>query len=291
MSETKKVPKRGISTYCFYPQMDVNMELEDIFMHMQDMGAYGLEILADGIIEGYPNPSNRWLDKWFALIEKYHIVPVEYGHWVESRLVPGREATVEESLEQLIRDIKLAHFLGFTCMRTKLGVIDGVLNPVTNWREIIKRALPYAEKYNVVMQPELHAPTRLTDPMVEAYAEFIDKENTKYFGFNVDFGVFQYREPEGSERHRRDFEFNPSKPEDIIPFLPYVHCCHAKYYNMNEDFEETTIPYREVIDIMIQHGWDGYLLSEYEGPKKTDINHCITQVRRHQLFMKRILGA
>ncbi len=289
MSEMKKVPKRGISTYCFYPEMDVNMDLEDVFMHMEDMGAYGLEILADGIIEGYPYPSNKWLDKWFALIDRYHIVPVEYGHWVESRLVPGREASIEESLEQLIRDIKLAHFLGFHCMRTKLGVIDDILNPVTNWREIIKRALPYAEKYDVVMQPELHAPTRLTDPMVEGYIDFIEKEKTTHFGFNVDFGVFQYREPEGFE-HRRNFEFNPSKPEDIIPLLPYVHCCHAKYYNMNEDFEETTIPYREVINILIDHGWDGYLLSEYEGPKKTDINHCLTQVRRHQLFMKRMLG-
>ena len=86
MSEIKKVPKRGISTYCFYPMMDVHMELEDIFMHMEDMGAPGLEILADGIIEGYPHPSNKWLDKWFSLVEKYHIVPVEYGHWVESRL-------------------------------------------------------------------------------------------------------------------------------------------------------------------------------------------------------------
>ena len=66
MSEIKKVPKRGISTYCFYPMMDVNMELEDIFMHMEDMGAPGLEILADGIIEGYPHPSNKWLDKWFS---------------------------------------------------------------------------------------------------------------------------------------------------------------------------------------------------------------------------------
>ena len=69
MSEIKKVPKRGISTYCFYPMMDVNMELEDIFMHMEDMGAPGLEILADGIIEGYPHPSNKWLDKWFSLVE------------------------------------------------------------------------------------------------------------------------------------------------------------------------------------------------------------------------------
>ena len=48
---------------------------------------------------------------------------------------------------------------------------------------------------------------------------------------------------------------------------------------------------RQVIDIMIKHGWDGYLLSEYEGKNHNDINHCITQVRRHQLFMKKILGA
>ena len=151
--------------------------------------------------------------------------------------------------------------------------------------------MPYAEKYNVVMQPELHAPTRLTDPMVQEYAEFIDKENTKYFGFNVDFGVFKRHDPNGIEKMHPGFEKGPSEPEDIIPYLPYIHCCHAKYYNMSEDFEETTIPYREVIDIMIKHGWDGYLLSEYEGKNHNDINHCITQVRRHQLFMKKILGA
>lgn len=289
MSETKKVPKRGLSTYCFYPMMDVNMDLEDIFIHMQDMGAVGLEILADGIIENYPYPSNKWLDKWFALVDRYGIVPVEYGHWVESRLVPGREASVEECLEQLIRDIKLANFLGFTCMRTKLSVCDEILTPVPNWREVIKRALPYAEKYNVVMQPEIHSPSKLTDKMIMDYVEFIEKEKTKYFGFNIDFGVFQDKEVEGINRPRF-MPLDPSKPEDIIPLLPYVHCCHAKYYNMSEDFEETTIPYRKVIDIMIEHGWDGYLLSEYEGPKKTDINHCITQVRRHQLFMKNILG-
>ncbi|MBR2123340.1 MAG: TIM barrel protein [Lachnospiraceae bacterium] len=289
MSEERKVPKRGISTYCFYPQLGVNMDLEDIFMHMQDMGATGLEILADGIIPGYPYPSEEWLNKWFGLIKKYDIVPVEYGHWVESRLYPGqREASLEESLEQLIRDIKLAHYLGFTCMRTKLGVISETLDPVSNWREIIHEALPYAEAFNVVMQPEIHAPTKLTDRMVNDYVEFIEKENTKYFGFNIDFGVFQNKPvPEMARFFRED---RVSKPEDIIPLLPYVHCCHAKYYNMSADFEETTIPYREVIQIMIEHGWDGYLLSEYEGPHKEDINHCIEQVRRHHVFMKKILG-
>ena len=25
-----------------------------------------------------------------------------------------------------------------------------------------------------------------------------------------------------------------SKPEEIIPLLPYVHCCHAKFNEMND---------------------------------------------------------
>ena len=280
---------RGVSTYCWYPLLNVNMDLEDSFQVMDDMGAYGLEILADGIIEGYPYPGREWLAKWFGLVEKYHIVPVEYGHWVESRVVPGRECTIEESLEQLIRDIKLASYLGFTCMRTKLGVIDETLTPVKNWRELIKRALPYAEKYNVVMQPEIHAPTKLRSPMMDDYCEFIDREQTKHFGFNIDFGVFQNRYLPGEEG-RGPFRLDPSAPEDIVPLLPYVYCCHAKYYNVNEEFEETTIPYAEVIRLMQENGWNGYLLSEYEGPKKNDINHCLTQVHRHHVMLKRLLG-
>ena len=82
----------------------------------------------------------------------------------------------------------------------------------------------------------------------------------------------------------------PSKPEDIIPLLPYIHCCHAKYYNMSEDFDETTIPYVEVVNIMKEHGWNGYLLSEYEGMHKEDYNHCMTQVKRHHVMLKRLLG-
>ena len=278
---------RGMSTYCWYPLYNVMMDLEDSFMIMQDMGAHGLEILADGIIKGYPYPSQEWLNKFFGLCDKYEIVPVEYGHWVESKLYRGRESTVEESLEQLIHDIKLASYMGFTCMRTKLGVIDGKLTPTLIWRDVIRKALPYAEKYNVIMMPEIHAPTKLTDQMIMDYVEFIEKEQTEHFGFNVDFGTFQDKPTPGRPAFR---PMDPSKPEDIIPLLPYIHCCHAKYYNVNEDFDETTIPYVKVVNIMKEHGWNGFLLSEYEGPNKENYYHCMTQVRRHHVMLKRLLG-
>ena len=53
----------------------------------------------------------------------------------------------------LVQDIKLANRLGFTIGRTKMGVIDEILTPVTNWREIIEMTLPVAEEYNFKMCP------------------------------------------------------------------------------------------------------------------------------------------
>ena len=292
MSQNKtKGIHRGVSTYSWEGQIYWTMELEDIFMHMQDIGAYGLEILADGIIKGYPNPTNDWLDKWFGMVEKYDIVPVEYGHWVESRMFRDRDYTTDEALNMLVHDIKLASFMGFTCMRTKLGVCDETLTPVPNWKEFIRRALPYAEKYNVVMCPEIHAPTLLKDRMIEEYCEFIDKEQTKHFGLNIDFGVFQtnnsmFRRIPGWDPNRPTH----SEPEDIIPLLPYTYCCHAKFINMDENFVETTIPYDKVVPIMKEHGWNGYLLSEYEGPNKDEPGYSTTQVLRHHVMLKRLLG-
>ncbi len=291
MSELKKKGiHRGVSTYSWFQELFWDMDLEDMFMNMQDIGAYGLEILADGTIHGYPHPTGEWLEKWFGWIAKYDIVPVEYGHWVESRMFRDRDYTTEESFQMLLHDIKLASFMGFTCMRTKLGVIDEKLSPVSDWKEFIKRALPYAEKYNVVMLPEIHLPTKLKSKMVEDYCDFVDKENTKYFGINIDFGVFMTPSNDRVMAAPPGVDLTPSKPEDIIPLLPYTYCCHAKFNNMDENFEETTIPYKDIVEIMKKHGWNGYLLSEYEGINKDVPGYSTTQIRRHHVMLKRLLG-
>jgi len=286
-------PKRGVSLYSYSGEYGVTMSLEDMFVEMHDMGARGLEILANSHIEGYPNPSDEWLANWDRLIKKYDIVPVEYGHWVDSRLYQGRELTPEESYEMLVRDFKLANRLGFTVLRTKLGVIDNDLTPVENWKEIIKMALPMAEEYNVRMCPEIHAPTLLKSKMVDDYVEFIEQTGTKHFGLNIDFGVFETQPLPASEWGPNDFimpESEHSPVEDIIPLLPYVYCCHAKFAKMSDDFQEMTIPYEKIINILIENNWDGYMLSEYEGPKKDVTAYTVEQVRKHHVMMKRILG-
>ena len=92
-----------------------------------------------------------------------------------------------------------------------------------------------------------------------------------------------------------------SKPEEIVDFLPYSYVCHAKFTNVNENFEEESIPYPEIIKLMVDHGWSGDLLSEYEGairfhaeesPEKFGqaMVEIPEQVRRHQIMLRNILG-
>ena len=287
--DLRKGPKRGVALYSYSAEFGFEKTLEDCFEDVYDMGAHGIEILANTHIENYPYPTDAWVEKWFALLDQFELVPVEYGHWVDSHILQDRDLTTEESIEFLERDLRLAHRLGFRILRTKMPVINGALEPVENWREIIKGALPLAEKLGLVMCPEIHTPSNLKGKMVQDYVAFIDETGTKNFALNIDFSVFRNKFDENA--HRRP-GVEPNVPEDIIPLLPYVACCHAKYFNVDENFEETTVPYREILTILKDHNWDGYLLSEYEGADKYEPGYEVGEMlRRHHIMMKRILGA
>ena len=157
--------KRGVAIYSYSGEYGRTMNLEDCFKDMQDMGATGIEILANSHIDSYPELSEEYAAKWEYLCGKYGIEPVEYGHWIDTRLYKNRDMSLEEAREKLINDFKIANRLGFKILRTKMGVINGELAPVENWREIIKSVLPEAEKYDVTMCPEIHLTTVLADQL------------------------------------------------------------------------------------------------------------------------------
>lgn len=284
----RKGPKRGVALYSYSAEFGLEKTLEDCFEDVHDMGAHGIEILANTHIENYPYPTEEWVEQWFRLCDKYEVVPVEYGNWIDSHVLGERDLTTEESYEMLARDIRLAHRLGFSVMRTKMPVISDTLEPVKNWREIIKMALPLAEKLGIKMCPEIHTPTNLKSEMVNDFIAFIEETGTKNFGLNIDFSVFR---TEFAEHEYRDPNYVPNKPEDLIPLLPYVYCCHAKFIHMNDAFEETTIPYKEIIEVLKNQNWDGYLLSEYEGADKYDAGYEVGQILRKQhIMLKNYIG-
>jgi sugar phosphate isomerase/epimerase len=309
----KKGPKRGVSVYSYAYEIDLTATMEDCLAEIGELGTpgqkMGVEILANGHVDGYPNPSAAWVKKWHEMCAKYEVLPVELGHWVDSKLYnEGPEGLLDtkDSVEKLVADIRLANRLGFTRGRTKLGMLENDGMPTKNWREIVKAALPVAEKNNFRMLTEFHSPTPLKGRVMDEYLDFITKEKcTPWFGINVDFSVFQTRTAgggmggpapaggpggAGAQGGRGQMPAGPlSQPEDIIPILPYVHCCHAKFNSINRDCEDQSIPYREILKILVDRQWDGYLLSEYEGADKPT-GGAWSAVRRQHVLMKRLLG-
>lgn len=85
-------------------------------------------------------------------------------------------------------------------------------------------------------------------------------------------------------------------PEWIKEILPYTKHCHAKFYEMTEDYREPSIDYTEAIRILKENNWDGYISSEYEGQRQYFDMGCeivmdsVEQLRRHHVLLKKLIG-
>jgi sugar phosphate isomerase/epimerase len=260
--------KLGVTLYSYTGDYGVCMTLEDCIADVVDMGATGIEILSETHIPGYPNPSDAWVAHWHELMAKYGTTPTCYDCWVDSRLYKGRTLTVQESLDILLRDMRLANRLGFKIMRPKLGVVTDDLVPDPVWREMTERALPYAEELDVKIAPEIHSPTPLKSKTVDDYMDLIAKTGTKHFGMLIDTGIFKTREGRKLAPGEWADPILAVDPRDLIPFLPYVFHMHAKFWNVGDDLEEGSIPYDPVVAALNEGGYTGYLSAEYEGPRE-----------------------
>lgn len=286
--------KRAISVYSYSRLLNTEMTLEDCFADIHSNGCQGIEILASHV-KGYPDPTEEWIDWFKSMMEKYELEPVQFGHWVDARLYPDwrtNPLSTKESVERYAKDIRLAARLGFSHMRTTIGITNVLMDPVENWEEFTEQVLPVAEAYNISLNHEIHKPTKVDDPPIfDLFINFIERTGTKNFGFNVDFGVFNQTPPETPpDLEAGEDPFRPSAPQDLEKILPYVHCCHAKFRNMSDDCQDLDIPYADVIDVLQKGGYEGFLNSEYEGPNRDDRVYTSDQLRKQHVMLKRLLG-
>jgi sugar phosphate isomerase/epimerase len=293
----------GVSLYSYGGDYLVTMTLEDCLADVADVGADGIEILADTHIAGYPSPTTAWVDDWHELVARHHLTPTCYSSWLDTRLRKDRTLTVDEAVPLLVRDLELAHRLGFTILRPKLGVVSLDLIPDPVWRETVERALPKAEEYGIRIAPEIHAPTPLESTIVEDYLDLA--RQTEHFGLLIDTGIFQNAERGRMHSDSRFVFGNPdpelaarvaremSKPMNEDPalladLLPYVFHVHAKFWDMTDDLDDPHLPYDAIVKVLVEGGWSGSLSSEYEGPR--DLYLASDMVRRQQAMLRRLVA-
>ncbi len=88
------------------------------------------------------------------------------------------------------------------------------------------------------------------------------------------------------------FNYTWCDPKDIIDNIKYIYHTHAKCYELNENYEETSIPIKEVVEAYKKAGYKGFLSTEYEGNRMLNDAFevdSIEQVRRHQEALRRAI--
>ncbi|MGC3995363.1 MAG: DUF6379 domain-containing protein [Propionicimonas sp.] len=282
----------GVSLYSYTGDMYTLLTLEDAMAEIADLGATGIEILGEGNIPGYPDPSPAWIDEWQRLLAKYSLTPTNYGSWIDSRMWLDRDLTAQEGAAQLAHDVRLAHELGFSTVRPKIGVITEDLVPHPIWDEAVERTLDLAHDLGIVICPEIHSPTPIRHPVVDSYIDFIERTGTTNFGLLIDTGIFMTKTAflgwDGLPPESEDDVPVPLRPlsvpaSDLVDIMKYVVFIQAKFYDVGTDLVDPHIPWRDVFRVLAETGYTGYLSSEYEGDRSP--YRGIEQVRRqHAMF-------
>ncbi|MGN6218462.1 MAG: C-glycoside deglycosidase beta subunit domain-containing protein [Microbacterium sp.] len=285
----------GVSLYSFMTDYGTVMDLETALAAVADVGATGVEILGEGHIERYPEPTTEWIDRWFSLLEKYSLEPTNYGSWIDTRLhssgVHARDLTAVDGAEMLQRDLRLAKRLGFRFVRPKIGVVSSDLIPHPIWTESVERSLDLAAELDVVICPEIHSPTPIKHEVVDDYIDLIERTGTQHFGLLLDTGIFQDRpiplKPGELPGRRPAFlDGIAVDPADIADIAKYVVFIQAKFHDIDENLEDQQIPWEPVLRALKDAGYTGYLSSEYEGERIPW--RSLEQVRRQHSLIRSI---
>lgn len=178
--------KRSVSLYSYQEAYYTGkLDLEGCIREASKAGATGIELLAEEMVDEFPVITPEFKDKWFGWMEKYGTEPSCMDAFLENHIYDNRVCTLREQVDNMRRDIEIAHALGFKVLRTL----------VSTPMDVIEGSLKIAEDNDVKIGLEVHSPFSLNSGWSEGYMEMIRRTGTKYFGFIPDFGIFCQKIP------------------------------------------------------------------------------------------------
>jgi sugar phosphate isomerase/epimerase len=322
--------KRGVSLYSYQQEYYLGkMTLEDCVKAVRDLGTDGVEIISEAMIPNFPNPDEKFINQWFELMDKYHTKPICYDAFMDGWIHRDRVLTDDEAVEMMVRDIKLASRMGFKIIRVLCAVPLKIIERSLPYAEKynvklglevhspFKLATPWLDNYiefseksgseyfgiipdfgifvkkPVKILEDKHLRRGATQKIVEyvraAYISGQDKDQT--------FREVQSMNPTSEDLFwaKEAFDYTYCDPQLLADYIPYILHIHGKVYEMTLHCEEPSIPYADIVSVLVKNNWNGYINTEYEGQRHyhdipdMDID-SVEQVRRHHVMLKRLLN-
>jgi len=182
----KQSIKRGVSLYSYQEEYFLRkLGLEDLLAVTSRLGIPGVEIIGEQMIPGYPKVPDSFFDQWHGWMQKYGLTPVCLDQFLYPQKFKGRLMTEDEMVDSVVEDIKFANRLGCTIVRVQHSITSGIL----------ERVAATAEKFNVKMGVEIHAPFTLAHPFEHELIQTFERVGSPNLGFVLDLGIYTKRFP------------------------------------------------------------------------------------------------
>ncbi len=152
-----------------------------------------------------------------------------------------------QAVNNHLKWIKAAKFLGCHSIRVNAASEGSYNEQLKLAADGLSRLSELGAKYDINVIVENHWGLSSNGKWLSSVMKKVDLPNC---GTLPDFGNF----PKETDRY-----------EAVDMLMPYARAVSAKSYDFDENGNETTIDYYRMMDIVLNHGYDGYVGVEYEG--------------------------
>lgn len=328
------LPKLGVTLYSFTPDFHAGRyTFEDLIVRAAELGlGPGLEVIGFQSFRNFPRISPELEKRFLRLVDEHGWELSCVDGNVDVAVRADRLLTEDELVDYVGAQLETAARLGFPVLR--------IQNQATP--SVVERLLPLAERLDVKLGMEIHAPETVRSPWVLALRELYARLDSPYLGFIPDFGastrgispsVFDVFRAKGvseellgaiaerwDELGTREFEAHeeignfiglahsmgagdhavnlavfavgihghqdPRAWQEILPDVVHVH---GKFFDIGEDGREPVVPIEELIDVLVEGGYAGYISSEYEGWHWNTESDAFEMVARQQALCRSAL--
>lgn len=240
--------KLGMSLYSFGADIHSGrMDIYDAIRKCAELGCDGVEIIGEQHIPGWPNPSLDDLTQIRELVESLGMEIFCFSCYFGKNIRSDRSESFDEMVHTAKRMIAMSAYLGAKIMRPAYNA-----DPVEDLIELANAVLPTLEKYGVIWGVELHAP----HPPAY-YVKALDAVNSPWFRLVPDFSCWQSSGAPGQSQ--------ANDLSTLSPLLKYTVHCHGKAHLFDENGEEPNTPFKELLGMLKDYGFEGSVVGEYEG--------------------------
>ncbi|MFV2196858.1 C-glycoside deglycosidase beta subunit domain-containing protein [Nocardiopsis sp. LOL_012] len=168
----------GLTLYCATAELAAGWyDLDSLLARVDDAGVGpGIEIVASQTLPSYPHVTDGFVRTWRSAFDKYGFEASSFGANLDMGRRRDRDMTPDEEYEFTRVLFEAAKTLGFPLVRIQSAK-----------RDLIRRLLPLAERLDLRMAYEIHAPLGPNSPEIMRVREVYDEFDSPLLGFVADF--------------------------------------------------------------------------------------------------------